>query len=393
MNAACCLRLLSVVVLAAGAGVLLLGEDALVREGSAAGAPPARLAIRAARVIPVVGPERAPGVVTIEEGRIVAVGSEAPPGVEVLDFGSGVIVPGLVDAHSHLGSPFDVEEDVDAFDDRLRALDAFDPLHEAIPAAARAGVTTIVFAPGEGNVISGLASTIKMGNARAPLLAEAGLQFTLASDATKPLRAPTSRMGLLGMLRERLRGAGRHPRSPLHRTLRGEVPALVHARTASEIVAAIDLVREFDLRAAILHADEGYRVAGELAAARLAVACGPLTPDQPERILRNPALLEAAGVPVAFMSEAPVMPPASLRSSAALALQHGMSREAALRAITLEAARVAGVDARVGSLEPGKDADLVVLSGDPLDLSASVLATFIDGIPVYRRKTGAPERP
>jgi imidazolonepropionase-like amidohydrolase len=344
-------------------------------------AAPQRTAIRAARLVPIVGEERAPAFVTIENGKIVAIGGDAPPGVPVVDFPDGTLFPGLVDAHSHLGSPFDVDDDVDAFDDRMRAIDAFDPTSEAVRRAPLDGVTTIVFAPGEGNVVAGVAATVKTGGAREPLRAESGLQLTIGSDATRPLRAPTSRMGLLAMLRERLRATGGDPKAPLARMLRGEIPALVHARTAAEILAARDLAREFGLKPIFLHVDEGWRVASELRGGG-PVACGPLTADTPERVLRNPGRLEAAGVHVAFMSEAPVMPPSSLRSTAAFAVRYGMSRDAALRAITLEAARVAGVADRVGSIEVGKDADLVVFSGDPLDLSSRVIATYVDGVSV-----------
>ncbi|MBI1851945.1 MAG: hypothetical protein HYR85_16530, partial [Planctomycetes bacterium] len=268
------------VVHAIRVGAIGLGVAvAVVAAWPSAAAPsaPRRVSIRAAHVIPVIGEPRSPGVVTIENGKIVAVGGEAPAGTEILDFPEATIVPGFVDAHSHLGCPFDTDDDVDAFDDRMRAIDAFDPTSDAVKSAPLAGVTTIVFAPGESNVVAGVTSTLKTGGSRVPLRAESGVQLTIGSEATRPLRAPTSRMGLVAMLRDRLRRAGGDPKSALARMLRGEIPALVHARTASEIVAAIDLAREFDLKAVFLHVDEGYRVASELRG-RGPVACGPLTP-------------------------------------------------------------------------------------------------------------------
>jgi imidazolonepropionase-like amidohydrolase len=183
--------------------------------------------------------------------------------------------------------------------------------------------------------------------------------------------------GFPGRLAERCRA--------LRPLLGGSLPAFVHAPAADDVEAALPLFEEFRLNGCLLHANEAFEVAPLLRARKLPVVVGPLRFSDPERVLANPGRLARAGVKIAFCTDAPLADPASLRQSAHLAVKYGLPPAAALRALTLDAAAILGIAGRTGSLAAGKDADLLLLSGDPLDLSSRVEAVVAAGKVVWKQ--------
>jgi imidazolonepropionase-like amidohydrolase len=370
------------------------------------------LAVRAGLLIPISRPPIRNGVVLIRDRRIAAVGANLriPPGTPLVR--ARVAMPGLIDAHSYLGCLYETDEPVDALTPDLRACDALDLTHPTLQRALRAGVTTAAVAPGNGNVIAGQVALVKLGAAPEILAAYAGQKLSISAEATSVQRNPTSRAGLLELARGALDGArnGRGASGTLQpalmegfptlldercRALRpllaGRVPAFIHAPAADDIESALDLIGSFNLRACLLHASEAASVCDLLKARQIPVVLGPLRFTDRDRTLANAGMLSRAGIPVAFCTDAPLGDPASLRLTAHLAVKYGMPRAAALRALTLDAARILGAARRAGSLEPGKDADLLLLSGDPLDLTSRVEGVVVNGSLVYggvRREMG-----
>ncbi len=363
---------------------------------------PATFAIRAETLLTVAGPPVRDGVVLVRGGKIISVGAGVPVPRGATLLLAKVAMPGLVDAHSYLGCQRETEERVDAITPELRICDGFDPDAQLLARARRAGVTAAAIAPGNGNAIGGQISVVRLGPRPSILVPYAGQKLSVSVDATSSQRNPTSRAGLVELVRSALQGArsgqavsstaqtellaggvptalSERPRA-LQPLLRRKVPALIHAPSADDAENALALLAEFRLRGALLH------TSGDVADLRRAVpvVLGPLRYADSERTLSSAGRLAEAGVPVAFCTDAPLGDPGSLRLTAHLAVKHGMTPAAALRALTLEPARLFGIERRLGSLAPGRDADLLLLSGDPLDLTSRVQAVIVNGTVAYR---------
>ncbi|MCS6861291.1 MAG: amidohydrolase family protein [Abditibacteriales bacterium] len=358
------------------------------------------LAVRAETVLTVSKGTLKNGVVLVRDGKIAAVGANVkiPKGAKVIQ--AKVVMPGLIDAHSYLGCYNETDEPIDALTPELRVCDAFDPQHPMLQRARRAGITTACIAPGNANVIAGQVSIIKLGATPQILWGNAGVKFSISTDATNPQRNPTSRAGLVELVRTALNGAkdGKAVSSTaqtdlmlgfptaldercraLRAVLNGQRRVCVHAPTADDVENALALMDEFKLKGCLLHANEAAEVCDLLKERKIPVVLGPLHFSDSEKTLKNAGKLANAGVKVAFCTDAPFSDPASLRLSAHLAVKYGMTPDAALRALTLNAAEILGIAHRVGSIEVGKDADLLLLSGEPLNLTSRVEAVIIDG--------------
>ena len=377
-------------------------------------------------VHPVDAPVIPNGYVELEGGKIKGVGpiEALPKGCEgpSLDVKGGHIVPGFVDAHCHLGlfgdalkfEGDDGNEATNPCTPHVRAIDGVNPLDRCFQEAREGGVTTVLTGPGSANPISGQGIVIKTLGAwvdQMVLKAPATMKMALGENPKTVYNGrketPTTRMGTASVIRTELARAleymdrqdkadteagtnapGYDPRlEALIPVLRGELPVHIHAHRADDIATAVRICREYGLQFVVVHGTEGYRVTELLAAEGVGVITGPILTDRskPELAgltIENPARLAKAGVEIAICTDHPVTPIQYLPLCAAIAVRGGLEPGEALRAITLGGARLAGVAHRVGSLTPGKDADVVVTSGHPLEWTGSVEHVFINGIQV-----------
>ena len=377
-------------------------------------------------VHPMDGPVIPNGYVLLVGNKIKAVGSmdAVPQGLAgpVLDAAGGHILPGLVDAHCHLGMcgdglGFEAEDDNESTDPctpHLRALDGLNPLDRCFREAREAGVTTVLTGPGSGNPINGQGLAVKTIGRWAEemvVLEPASLKLALGENPKtvyhERKETPMTRMGTAAIIRAQFSKALEYldkqnkadaeedtdppdfdPKlEALLPALRGEVPVHIHAHRADDIATAVRLAREFGLKLVVVHGTEAHLLPELLAREHIPVITGPILTDRSKPELANstsanPALLAKAGVEIAICTDHPVIPIQHLTLCAAVAARSGLEPEEALKAITLNGARLAGVDHRVGSLTPGKDADVVVTSGHPLDWMSRVEHVFIDGVQV-----------
>ena len=371
---------------------------------------------------PMDGPVISRGFVDISEGIIRGVGPmEACPMPDgpVLDVKGGHVLPGLVDAHCHLGMFGDAQgfegddgnESTDPWTPQLQAVDAVNPLDRCFQEAREAGVTTVLTGPGSANPISGQFAALKTSGRwvdemvlRAPAAMKMALGENPKSVYSERHETPVTRMATAAIIRASLAKArdyqARIERSEadpeeerpdydakleaLLPVLRGELPVHVHAHRADDIATALRICREFGLRCVIVHGTEGHLIPDLLAREGVPVITGPCLGDRSKPELANmtlesPAMLARAGVEIAICTDHPEVPIQYLPLCAALAVRGGLDPEQALAAITITPARIAGLDGRLGSLTPGKDADILITSGHPLDWMSRVVAVFIDG--------------
>lgn len=380
-----------------------------------------------AHVLPMEGAEIEHGFVLAQDGRICMVGSmadcpDAPEAVRY-DAAGGYLLPGFIDAHTHLGlyedslgfEGADGNEDTDPVMPHLRTLDGINPFERSFEEARAAGVTCCVVSPGSANPIGGQLAAIKTAGRRIDdmvVAAPVGIKFALGENPKcvyhDKEESPVTRMATAAILRESLRKAQEYDErlqraaedpdedapdyeikyEALLPLLHGEIAAHIHAHRADDIFTGLRICREFGLRPVIVHGTEGHLIADLLAQDQVPVLSGPFLTDRSKPELRglteaSPGLLSAAGVSTAITTDHPETPLKYLRRCAAVAVEHGMEEEAALRAITIEPARIVGIDDRVGSIVPGKDADLVVLSDHPFAFRSRVRCVWCEGHPVY----------
>jgi imidazolonepropionase-like amidohydrolase len=339
----------------------------------------------------VVAPDTVvtPGEFLVRDGKVAHVGREIPAETRararVLAFTDATIVPGFVLAHASLGHDQDLAERAVALTPALLAAEAFDPFEDELLALPRYAVTCAVLAPTSRNVAGGIAAVVKPGGEIGRLRQETGYaKFSLAPAARDPERPPTSLMGAIDLLRQALLQARTGvPPPPAHAAadvaaigavVRGERRAVVHVDARAEILAALALASEFGFAPVLVGASAATECLDAIAAARTPIVLTPLQPGMRREQLELPSRLEAAGVPFCFDGS-----PVSVRAAAALCVRHGASRRAALAALTRTPAELCGIDAAVGALRRGCDADFAVFGGDPLDLGSALLAVFVDG--------------
>lgn len=378
------------------------------------------LAIVGGQVWTMAGEVYSRAVVLVEEGKIKEVGPDVkvPPEAEVIDAAGKMVLPGFIDAHCHLGimeeiyriEGDDVNENTEPVTPHLRALDAINPDDVGFKDAVAGGVTTVVVTPGSANVIGGEMVAIKTWGkvvddmvVRFPAGLKAALGENPKRNYAEVKKMPVTRMASAALLRETLveaqnylsrqekarREDDREPERNLKleavtRVLRREVPLRVHAHRADDIMTAIRIAREFNISLVLEHCTEGHRVAEYIAGAGVPAVVGPVITSRAkvelkERSLATAAALARAGVSFAIMTDHPVVPIQYLSLSAGLACRGGLPEEKALEAITIGAARVVGLDKLIGSLEPGKDADIVIIEGHPFDLRSKITNVLING--------------
>ena len=359
------------------------------------------------------------GDILIREGKLVSVGGEAAAekGERVIDAEGLFAYPGFVDAHSHIGlddyggptgGTNDVNEMTDVLAPQLRGMDSYYPHDAAIREALASGVTTVAAGPGSANVLGGTFFAVKMfGNTveEATVKEPVAMKCAFGENPKRIHRdkSVSARMTTASKLREALFSAKDYlmrkelagedltklPKynmkyEALIPVLTGAIPLKAHAHRADDIMTALRIAREFGVRITIEHCTEGHLLINELKAAGVPVAVGPTLsaaskPELIHKTWKTPGLLAEAGIPVSIITDAPVIPQQYLSLCAGLAVKAGMDPFLALQAITINPARHLGIEDRVGSLEPGKDADVVLTSGDPLVSDTAVVRVILDG--------------
>ncbi len=401
------------------AAALTLLATATATASSAADPP---RAFTHARIFPIATAPIEDGTLLVRDHRIVAVGPSSavpvPADAEVHDLRGKTLLPGLVDTHSHVGGPW-AADGSDPIQPECRVLDAWDVRDAGIQKAQAGGITTANVMSGSGHLISGQTIYAKFRDGRTLddlLLRDAdgrALGGLKMANGTNPQRKdeapfPGTRGKSAALVRAEFVKAQEY-RAKLVRAKKPEdrperdlgLEVLVeamegrrvihhHTHRHDDVITVLRIAKEFGLRVVLHHVSEAWKIADELAAAN--VPCSIIVLDSPggkqeamEIDWKTGGVLEAKGVPVAFHTDDPITDSRLFLRSAGLAVRAGMSREGALRALTLAGAEMLGLAARVGSLEPGKDADFVILSGDPLSVYTQVEETWVDGVRVFDR--------
>ena len=361
------------------------------------------------------------GWIEIENGKIIAVEEGSPDvvGTEDLDGQGKLLIPGFIDAHTHLGiieNGIDFEGDycneaTDPFTPQLRTIDGINPMDRCFEEAYKRGITSAVVAPGSANPCGGEIIAVKTYGRRIDdmIIKPVGIKFALGENPKRVYNdrdeTPVTRMATAALIREGLTKAKRyladidayeidkenndmpefdlknHALIPL---LRREISAHFHCHRADDMFTAVRIAKEFDLKLVIVHATEGHLIADILGTEKLSAISGPVICDRckPEMKgleLKNTAELIKNGVKTSICTDHPVIPIQYLPASAAMAVKGGLDSDIALEAITINAAEIAGIDDTTGSIAVGKDADLQLYCGNPLDIMNDPELVMING--------------
>jgi imidazolonepropionase-like amidohydrolase len=396
------------------------------------------VAIVGGRVVPVEGEPIEGGVVLLRDGKIAAVegpGFAVPAGLDVVDATGKWVLPGFIDAHAHVGvheeaegwAGQDTNEKTDPVTAQVRALDAINPADQGFRDAIAGGVLAVNVNPGSANPIGGQTVAIKCWGRTVDdmvLREPAGLKSALGENPKRAYgernETPSTRLGTAAVIRSafvaalnyqaKLAAAEENP-SPerpvverdlkleaLGRVLRREIPWRQHCHRADDIATAMRMAREFGYDLVIDHGTEAHLLADQIAAAAIPVIIGPLFTSRSKvelrnRSLANPGRLAAAGVTIAITTDHPVVPINFLIHQATLAVKEGLDPVTALQSVTINPARIIGCADRIGSLSAGKDADVVIWSGDPLDVMSRAERAYVNGREIYHydyaRREGA----
>lgn len=360
------------------------------------------------------------GAVNITNGKIAEILEAAPPEItgEDIDCKGYTLYPGFIDAHTHLGliedglgfEGDDSNEETDPINPQLRVIDGINPLDNCFKEAFMAGVTTVAVSPGSADPIAGEILALKTVGRRADdmSMGQIGMKFALGENPktvySEKNVAPITRMATAALMRETLFKAVRYAAdvaaaaenpdlSPPEFDIKSEallpllerkIAAHFHAHRADDIFTALRIAKEFNLRAVIIHATEGHIIADILAKEGIPAIVGPILCDRCKPEMRhlstdNAAILAKNGVPICLCTDHPVIPVQYLPLSAAIAVKSGLPVASAIDAITINAAKILGIEEHVGSIEVGKDADFALFQTSPLDVMASPALVMING--------------
>jgi imidazolonepropionase-like amidohydrolase len=361
------------------------------------------------------------GDVLIQDGKIHSLGKNLNvKDAEEIDLSGKLVFPGFIDAHCHIGmwedgmgeEGADGNEMTDPITPQLRAIDGLNPFDPCFKEAREAGVTTAVTGPGSANVIGGQFAALKTcGRSVEDMILKDPIAMKAATgENPKTVYAekkvtPTTRMAIASLFRETLTDAQEYQKDldsksedkkpdrdiameALLPVLNRELTMKVHAHRADDILTALRLAKEFNIKITIDHCTEGYLITDvlkeRLAEQGAGVILGPLLSERSKIELKNlsfkaPRILDEAGIDFAMMTDHPVIPIQFLPVQAGLAVREGLCEETALKSITINAAKIVGIDERVGSLEAGKDADVAVFDAHPFDYRAHCVLTLING--------------
>ncbi|MFA5658307.1 MAG: amidohydrolase [Oscillospiraceae bacterium] len=365
------------------------------------------------------------GYVEIVDGKIRRVASGFPKetGEEDIDALGKLLLPGFIDAHTHLGiiedglgfEGDDSNEETDPVTPQLRAADGINPFDRCFEEAREAGITTVIVSPGSANTICGEVCAIKTFGRRIDdmVIKTVAMKFALGENPkmvyNSKSETPITRMATAALIREALFKAKKYAldienaknddeldepefdikSQALIPLLERKIKAHFHAHRADDIFTAIRICKEFDIDCVLIHATEGYKIADILGKEKIPAVVGPVICDRSKPELRrhgieNAGVLDINGVKTAICTDHPEVPIQYLPLSAALSVRGGMDRMSALKALTINPAEICGIADRAGSITQGKDADLLMFSGDPFDVMSQPEMVMIDGTVVFR---------
>lgn len=369
---------------------------------------------KGADIYPITGTTIKNGVFAIQNGKILLVGKEGtviPEKAQVVDVSGKIIMPGLVDTHSHLGGP-DGGDNSSPLNPETRAMDAVNPTSDGFKKALAGGITTINVMPGSGHLMGGQTVYLKMREGKKiedlMIVNEKGVSGGMKmANGTNPMRSnggfPGTRAKSASMVRElylkaqdyknKIDKAGKDSTKlperdlrmePLVEILNGKRVVHFHSHKSNDILTAIRLSKEFRFRIVLHHISEGWMVADEIAKA--GVPCSIINIEVPggkmeasNLTLQTGAVLEKAGAMVVFHTDDGVTDSRMFLRTAALSIREGMSREKAFEGLTINGAKILDLSKSIGSLEKGKDADFIILNGDPFSVYTHVEQTWVEG--------------
>ncbi|WP_432402772.1 amidohydrolase [Wukongibacter sp. M2B1] len=378
------------------------------------------LLIKNGKIIPMNGEILEGASILVVDGKIREVGRNIslPEGAKVIDAEGKIVMPGFIDAHTHLGlkedsiqfEGMDHNEKTDPITPQMRGIDAINPMDVTFREAYESGVTSVAAGPGSANVIGGQFAAIKTYGKKIdnmiikePIAMKCAFGENPKRVYNQIGKSPTTRMAIASLLRETLFKAKEYKLSKddptkapkfdmkmeaMQPVINKEIPLKVHAHRADDILTAIRIAEEFDINITLDHCTEGHLIKEYIKDKGLDAIVGPSFNHRSKFELKNksfitPGILNKEGIKIAITTDSPVVPLQYLTVCAALAVKEGLDKTEALKAITINAAEILGIDDRVGSIEVGKDADIVIWDDDPLNIFSSVIYTIIDGEIIY----------
>ncbi|KEI15659.1 amidohydrolase [Clostridium novyi B str. ATCC 27606] len=366
------------------------------------------------------------GCILIKDGKILKVSEdiEVNEDVRIIDAKGGWVTPGFIDAHCHIGifeqdmgfEGTDINEATDPVTPHLRAIDAINPMDTSFKDAIKGGVTTVMTGPGSANPMGGQFVAMKTSGICVDdmvIKEPAAIKIAFGENPKRIYKSknkmPTTRMATAALIREILTKAQNYKikkekalkegkdfeknfrLEPLIPVLNKQIPLKAHCHRTDDILTAIRIAKEFDVNLTLDHCSEGHLIPDYIKQSRRDVIVGPTLTARTKIEVKNktfktPKILHDNGIKIAIMTDHPVIPIEYLPLCAGLAAKEGLGIEEALKAITINPAEICGIDNRVGSLEVGKDADVVISNGNPLDSLTSTICTIINGKIEYINK-------
>lgn len=386
------------------------------------------LLIKNGRILTMAGPTFEKGSILIEDGKIVSVGEDVSVNkeniAEVIDASGCWVLPGLIESHCHIGiieerkgfEGDDCNEKNTPITPYLKALDAINPMDSAFHNALSAGITGLMVGPGSSNIVGGQFVFIKACGRnidKMVVLEPAAMKVAFGenpkSNYDSISKSPTTRMAIGAMLREELFNAQKYFKKKKKAKESGDsfdedyrmecwlpvlekrIPLKVHVHRADDILTALRIAKQFDVNITLDHCTEGHLIAEEIKESGFPAIIGPSLSNRNKIETQNmdfktPGLLHKKGIKIALTTDHPVTRIQDLIICAAFAAREGLGKEEALRAVTINAAEICNVSDRVGSLETGKDADIAIFDGDPMDIFTKTLYTIVNGRIAYEAK-------
>ena len=382
------------------------------------------LLIKNGKVLTMAGITYEKGCILVEDGKIKEIGESIveTENMEIIDAKGGWVMPGIIEAHCHIGimeedkgfEGNDTNEMTDPVTPQLRAIDAINPMDTAFNDAVEGGVTSVMTGPGSANVVGGQFVFMKTkGKSIDDMIVKepAAMKIAFGENPKRVYsgkgKMPATRMATAALLRETLTKAAQYKEKKEKALAKGEdftedfkqeawlpvlnqeIPLKAHAHRSDDILTAIRIGKEFNLHMTLDHCSEGHFIPEYVAASSYPAIIGPTLTRRSKievqnKTFKTPGIVHKAGTLVALTTDHPVIPVQYLSNCAGLAAKEGLGIEEGLKAITINAATICGVADRVGSLEVGKDADIAIFSGNPMEIFTDTLYTIIDGQIVYK---------